>query len=1430
MLNSCWKCVKQQADRWTLSGDWCWTCCLFRCTQWQSQLLLVFCLIVSSWAYKAQTPESTVYYKIGHGRVLLEMPAKLLADKAQFGKRTLMKTGVNGEPCSLWTFMSNKYKFSKKSVNNYFSARESFPLANPIQYSGKRRFMRQLDSVHSFSAMDLQTPYASQKDSKSAINAMVDQIIGRKESLVPLKTNIGGHKIVASDTDLVLGASEWQLESLENFKWLQKEPYNNNREALMRNVHSAAEEILFSPGNQPLTLEHEITDTTTLSSLSTQSISHSEKARVNEAVTEKDAETVSQHSSQLYGMGHSRLPTTADVTVSSTPKNLLLAATGHMNNGTGMPLYKKQASESATTAKYLIDVDNVTLAAGNNIPDVFFDMPDNVFPTPSTKSSTTAHLAGVLASTISLGKTYRTGPQSDLMHFNQQTLKAANKSTLPPFVATSSNKFFGKKHVTTSSLPYLGASYDSKFALKGKDVSRLGTPPTSSATVSSSSTISYSGLITKQPVLLNMNMSHSSFYKPERQTSVTKRVKSSTSFAKNVFTSAPYVYKTEKHSDLTTGSVTPDHTSYHGISSKGLDSTSKKSLAWSKLQKSSVKSTSDVRTSPTFSFSSHISDSHRPALNPSPWPHVRQTNNGKFATSTSSKLYSAVTRESKQLYTHMSSTSDKVTLLYKTISVSSTQIADQTIVHHKKPGRLMGHSTSSYSSYSVSHKVSPVSHTAVSFIDNTFKPVKDSNNFTNIMTRINSTAPTMSLGGGTVTQGMSLIATKSESFHLISPLATSESSTTSMMFPISQGSTTTEKPTNLKWKSHTLHFTQDSATTETSARVLWRAQTPGKSSPEPNSTYLDTGLFFDFAPENEVTVTTPAEGQSVNSAQSTQFGTVHIGFRDVKHHRKSTTPPFAVSKSSTTSEKYTAILSTSIPLMEKSTSGFKASLTVQRSPTICPFLSRITTTLPSEKRPLQMQETTRHTTTFHTATSTKTSKPAIKNETLHPTRLSRSTNPGTSLTIAKRVEPVSGLRTTFSPTTTPSLVARSLNFRLTDILYTKQLQNMTSNEYKRLKREVKLVMDKIFSSAFPNQYIECLIGRFLNGSVLVEAYVLFDYKSPAPSSSDVIRAVATDISEGPNNYFGWNIELRSVESHGYTINNLEPESFPMSFLVLHLGYVAMSQTSGNSKRFLENLKQEVIKAVAASLPVGNFSIVSIRDLRGDLGVRGNLYLNSQTNTDVQTLLQTFVALGNKSVDLSSITVDGYHMVLRVFPIRFQITNRQFVVNMLDLSSSEFQDLSQELSAVVLSALSNTNPLQVIFREIMRGSLLLKGDVVYQLPAPGSGEVLRAFISSLSSDGILGSSSFKVNPNSVQIGDSSPDPHFEYPSFPGFGVAIIVMCGLSILIFPTLAIVCYKTRMLGHRKKATIQRHPDLDRQSRHFEIDNRAFRASIEQP
>ncbi|XP_040270628.1 uncharacterized protein LOC120986234 [Bufo bufo] len=403
-----------------------------------------------------------------------------------------------------------------------------------------------------------------------------------------------------------------------------------------------------------------------------------------------------------------------------------------------------------------------------------------------------------------------------------------------------------------------------------------------------------------------------------------------------------------------------------------------------------------------------------------------------------------------------------------------------------------------------------------------------------------------------------------------------------------------------------------------------------------------------------------------------------------------------------------------------------------------------------------------------------------------------------------------------------------LNFHLTGVAFNEQLTNHISDEYKTLEKEVKLVMDKICFGKYQNSYLTTEIKSFLKGSVIVESNIVFKNNLYMPSVSDIIRTLLTDGTK--TNYFEWSINGSTVELNGYTRSNMPLENLSISLLVLRAGYIAVSQKNKEKQSFLDNLQKAVFNAVHTSFPIANVSFSQIRNVYGDLTVRGNLYLNSTVHTNVQSLMSTLLPLVNRSVDLSSIIVNGIGNELKVQTINFRLTNEQFVLNLLDMSSTESQLLSKDLSTVVLSVLRDGNLLQVIMREFKSGSVVCRGDLVYQVPAPGSREVLKIFLKSLGSDGILGSSKYKVDSKSIIIGDSSPGPYNEYLDFPGFGVAIIVMCGLCILIFPIIIFVCAKTRMLGHRKKATIQRQPDPDNQSHSLEMDNQAFRAYIEQP
>ncbi|XP_072254878.1 uncharacterized protein [Pyxicephalus adspersus] len=416
------------------------------------------------------------------------------------------------------------------------------------------------------------------------------------------------------------------------------------------------------------------------------------------------------------------------------------------------------------------------------------------------------------------------------------------------------------------------------------------------------------------------------------------------------------------------------------------------------------------------------------------------------------------------------------------------------------------------------------------------------------------------------------------------------------------------------------------------------------------------------------------------------------------------------------------------------------------------------------------------------------------------------------------------------PSSKPDVVAVPLAFHLTGVSYSEQLSNRTTDEYKRLEREVKLVLNKVLATKYQQEYVQAEILGFSNGSVVVDSRIVFGSRSSTPSGSDIVRTILSDNSATKQNVFGWNINTSTVECQGYSPRNLEHESLSIYFVVLHFGFIAISPNYQDTQNYLEGLQKEMLRTINVSFPITNISFSKIRDLHGDLEVKGILYMQSRTFTDVQVLLSTLIPLANGSVDLRSIAVDGMHNELQIYPFNFRITNEQFKVTLLDMASPESQKLSMDLSKSIELALRDSNLLQVVVREFYSGSVVCKGDLMYRFPAPGSREVLKQFLQARTSEDMLGSSNFKVDFQSVNIGDSTSSPYNEYLDFPGYAVAIIVMCGLCILIFPILVYVCYKTRMLGHRNKATIRQPHDPDQQGHHFEMDNQAFRASIEQP
>ncbi|XP_069481518.1 mucin-3A-like [Ambystoma mexicanum] len=406
------------------------------------------------------------------------------------------------------------------------------------------------------------------------------------------------------------------------------------------------------------------------------------------------------------------------------------------------------------------------------------------------------------------------------------------------------------------------------------------------------------------------------------------------------------------------------------------------------------------------------------------------------------------------------------------------------------------------------------------------------------------------------------------------------------------------------------------------------------------------------------------------------------------------------------------------------------------------------------------------------------------------------------------------------PPTLSTSTAILLQCRLNGIQYTQDLQDHSSQTYRTLAREVQLTMDRIFSARYGSTFLGTRIMAFLNGSVIVQFEVLFQKEVSPPSSSNLVRTVVTEVYKNTHDYFFWKIDPPGVHAEGRSLRNLEPEKMSISFLTLGMGFAAPLR---NPDSPLELLCNEVVQILAPIIALEKFLLTDIRNIRGDLSIKGDLYINTDTHTDARQILQALMALVNHSVDLSSLAVAGVRLDLQIYPVTFRITNRALSVPLMDHSTTEFQQFAKDLVATVLDILKSSLLLQVVLRDVLSGSVLCRSELLYQSPAPPSKEVLQNLLNSVSSSNVFGNSVFQVDPTSFVVADAKPDLNYVYPDFPGFAVAIIVLCGLVIISIPIIVLLFLKTNVFGRHRKAVIQKHRDPERGQQNLELTNQGY-------
>ncbi|XP_058702707.1 uncharacterized protein LOC131583004 [Poecile atricapillus] len=432
--------------------------------------------------------------------------------------------------------------------------------------------------------------------------------------------------------------------------------------------------------------------------------------------------------------------------------------------------------------------------------------------------------------------------------------------------------------------------------------------------------------------------------------------------------------------------------------------------------------------------------------------------------------------------------------------------------------------------------------------------------------------------------------------------------------------------------------------------------------------------------------------------------------------------------------------------------------------------------------------------------------PAATREAFSPAELMTKGVPGSTGTKPPASHPSS------LPFPTRPVHVLPLQFRLLGITYTLALGSRNSESYQQLEGDVRLMLNQMLSSY--ESFLQANVLEFMNGSVVVRGEVLFRGDVPAPTSSHLIRTVVTEASKG-RSIFSWQLEPQSVQSGGFSLENLDPEKLSISLTGSQLGMSRMD--------LLERLVSEITSSVSALYHVRNFTISQLRNLSGNTEITGDLYLDTVVHADTTEILEALTALSDLSMDLTSLSVEGSKLGLNVYPLSFLVTNRQFSQKLQDPLSEEHHNLSRDLGDAVMRALKDyPTLLKVIIKEFLPGSLICHGNMIFQHPAPSSMEVLATLVLSVGPNQALADSDIHVDPFSLSVGDDTLERPSPEPGFPAYGVALMVIGGLCIIIAPVV-LVCLGTKRLGWQDGRALwdRRDPEVGIQT--LEMDNQGF-------
>ncbi|XP_067829397.1 uncharacterized protein [Heptranchias perlo] len=266
---------------------------------------------------------------------------------------------------------------------------------------------------------------------------------------------------------------------------------------------------------------------------------------------------------------------------------------------------------------------------------------------------------------------------------------------------------------------------------------------------------------------------------------------------------------------------------------------------------------------------------------------------------------------------------------------------------------------------------------------------------------------------------------------------------------------------------------------------------------------------------------------------------------------------------------------------------------------------------------------------------------------------------------------------------------------------------------------------------------------------------------------------------------------------------MEPEKMLIEFTALSIGFGPCSDKPMSYQECLQRLSSWVVETLEERYLVQEFNIERVLRIQGDVNIQGTALLNTYVHADDAEALQLLNNLVNNSVDLRSLKVNGSGMNFGVLPVSFIITNQEYNTTLRDSRSVYFCSLGKAVTQALQTILKQkySHFMQAVISQFGSGSVISTSDLVFLNTPPASDEVLDVFFNSVDSKGFLAGTDFKVDAYSFTVGATRLDRPYEHIHFPGFGIAIILLCGLAILFVPVLAFLCWKYRFCAACQKS-----------------------------